>query len=386
MANVRRIAILMGQDLSFCRNVIRGIRAYAIQKSDWAFRNGLPDMQIVPHLRDWRPDGIIANLFTRDVAQAVMRLRRPLVDTACALPGLKVPMVDVDQDAVGCLAAEYLLKRGFSHFAFFGSELALYSRMREEGFRRVLGEHGHTVSSCYGEYLCQAPSTTSWKKLDQEVERWLRKLPKPVAIFACNDVPARSLADTCLHLGLHIPNQVAMLGVDDDELECPLTSPPLSSIAIPAERIGYEAARLLDQMMDGEPAPREPVFLQPLRVVTRQSTDTMMINDPIVLAALDFIQQNAAQSTTVGRVVQEVGCGRRDLERRFRLVLNRSVLEQIRLARVERAKSILLNTDLAMPKIAAQAGFSNAQRLAVVFKQLTGMAPTAYRSQAKLHQ
>jgi LacI family transcriptional regulator len=364
--------------------VIRGIRAYGIQKNDWTFRNGLPDMQIIPYLRDWKPHGIIANLFSNDVAKAVVRLRKPLVDTACALEGLKTPTVDVDQEAVGRLAAEYLVKRGFTHFGFFGSTHAFYSKLREIGFRNALEQFGYSVSSCHGEYLCQVLNATSWKQLDQDIDKWLRQLPKPVAIFACNDVPARNLADRCCQLGLHIPNQVALLGVDDDELECPLTSPPLSSIAIPAERIGYEAAKLLDQMMSGDPAPAAPVFLQPLGVVTRQSTDTMVIEDPIVLAALTYIDRHATRPITVGKVVHEVGCGRRDLERRFRLILNRSVLDQIRWVRIDRAKNILLCTDLAMPAVAAQAGFSNAQRFAIVFKQLTGMAPTTYRRQAKI--
>ena len=382
---VRRIAILMGQDLSFCRKAIRGIRAYALRKTDWVFRNGPPDMQIIPHLRDWKPHGIIANLFTSDVARAVLRMRRPVVDTACMLPGLRIPTVDVDHMAVGRLAAEHLIDRKFTCFGFFGSEGAVYSQLRERGFRDELARHGFSVSSCYGEYLHQVPTTIGWKRMDREVGAWLKGLPKPVAIFAANDVPARNLADMCRHLNLQIPNQVALLGVDDDELVCPLAAPPLSSVAIPSERIGYEAARLLDRMMSKEDVPKEPLWLPPLDVITRQSTDTMAIRDATVLAALTFIRHFATQNISVSKVVQEIGCGRRELERRFRALLGRSVLDEIRLVRVKRAEEILSNTDLSMPAVAAQAGFSNAQRFAVVFRQLTGASPTAYRRRSQLH-
>jgi len=173
MDHVRRIAILMGQDMSFCRDAIRGIRAYALQKTDWAFRNGPPEMQIIPYLRNWKPHGIIANLFTNDVARAVLRLRKPLVDTACTLPDLEVPVVDVDHVAVGRLAAQYLLDRRFTSFCFFGSAKAVYSTLRETGFREELAKHGHAASSCYGEYMHQALTTIGWQKMDQEVGKWL---------------------------------------------------------------------------------------------------------------------------------------------------------------------------------------------------------------------
>jgi LacI family transcriptional regulator len=382
---VRRIAILMSQDLSFCRNVIRGIRAYALQKTNWAFHSGPPERESLSYLQDWKPHGIIANLSVSEVARAVVKMRKPLVDTACTLPDLGIPVVDVDHIAVGRLAAKYFLDRGFTYFGFFGSEKVLYSQLRETAFREELAGHRRTVSSCYYEYLRCIPDQMSWKTIDRKVEKWLQCLPKPVAILACNDAPARNLADMCRRLGMHIPNQVALLGVDDNEVECPLTFPPLSSIMIPSERIGYEAAKLLDRMMLGEPPPRTPLFLSPLRIVTRQSTDTMAINDPEVLAAVTYIRRCAAERINVGKVAREIRCGRRDLERRFRLVLGRSVLDEIRLARVERAKEMLLATKLAMPNVARQAGFLSSARLAVVFRHLVGMTPTAYRRQATFH-
>lgn len=386
MNDNRRVAILMGQDLSFCRNAIRGIRAYALQKPEWTFHNGPADQQSIPFLRGWKPHGIIANLAQSEIARAVLRLRKPVVDTAYALPDLGVPVVDVDHLEVGRMAAKYLLDRRFTHFGFFGSERAAYSRIRETGFREELAQHDRSATSCYFEYVDDGPAKSSWKRIDHTVAQWLRQLPKPVAILACNDGPARNLADMCRQLGLHIPNEVALLGVDDNELECPLTFPPLSSVVIPSERIGYEAARLLDQLMSGAPAPEGPVFLPPVRVVTRYSTDTMAIDDPAVLAAVAYIRNHATENISVANVAQAINGGRRELERHFRRELDHSILDEIRLARIERAKELLLSTNRPMFEIALQSGFSNSERLSVVFRQLTGTTPSDYRRQSKIHE
>ena len=380
----RRIALLLGQDLDFCRNLIRGIRAYALKKRDWTFRSAPCDMQIVPLLRDWKPDGIIANLFDKSVADAVIELGIPIVDTAFTLKGLSLPVVDVDHSAVGRIAAEYFLQRKYQNFGFLGSGTALYSNMREAGYTEVLSGLGHDVSKCYVEYLSQASKTTNWNGEEKHTQKWLKSLPKPAAIFACNDVPARELADTCRQMGLRVPEEVAILGVDNDGLICLLAHPPLSSVAIPAKQIGYEVAALLDQIMHGEPVPKEPRFLPPIRVVTRQSTDTLAIDNPIVLTAVKYIRSHSSENIGVNTVATAIGVSRRELERAFRLLLNCSVLEEIRRVRVEHTKELLSATSLPMPAIAKQVGFSGAQRMAVVFGQVAGMSPTAYRSQYQL--
>jgi LacI family transcriptional regulator len=384
MAKLRHIALLIGQDLSFSREVIRGIRAYAIGKSDWAIRNGPPQVEILPSLREWKPDGVIAELCHAGFARRLLRMRKPVVDTAFWLPNLSAPVVDVDQAAVGRMAAEYLLSLHLKRFAFFGSSSAEYSRIRQQSFQQRLREAGHEAAVCHGEYLREAPTTTSWKKMESQTRRWLRQLPKPVGLFASNDVLARSLADMCSQLGLHVPDEVALLGVDNDELECLLTSPPLSSIAIPGERIGYEAAKLLDKAMDGKRIAANHLFLPPIRVVARQSTDVMATGDPLVMAALRYIHSAAIEGINVASVVQATGAGRRELERKFRAILGRSVLQELRRVRIEQAQKLLAGTDLPMPAIAKLSGFSSAHRLAIVFHSICGIPPTAYRRQSQI--
>jgi LacI family transcriptional regulator len=235
MAQTKRIALLMGQDVGYCRGVLRGVHSYAIQKSKaWVFHDSPPDTYAIGPLREWRPHGIIAHLFDRKIARKVLALRKPLVNTTNTLTDLGVPLVDVDHRRAGRLAAEHFLERGFKHFGYFGSAWTGFSKGREQGFREALAEAGFDLSSCYVEYLPRPPLDSSWKKIDRQIHRWLLALPKPAAVLASNDVPARALAEVCRQLGIGVPDDVALLGVDNDELECLLSHPPLSSIVNPA--------------------------------------------------------------------------------------------------------------------------------------------------------
>jgi LacI family transcriptional regulator len=216
------------------------------------------------------------------------------------------------------------------------------------------------------------------------VRDWLLALPKPAAVFSSNDVPARHLAEMCRALGLLVPEEVALLGVDNDELECLLCHPPLSSVVNPAEQIGYEAARLLDRLMSGRQPPRRPIHVPPTHVVTRQSTDIVAVADPDVSQAAAFIRDHAAENIGVADVVLALSMARRRLERRFRGCLGRTILDEIQRVRVERAKHLLAETDLPIPVVANRSGFSTPQRLAAVFRRATGQSPTAYRRQVRL--
>jgi LacI family transcriptional regulator len=187
----------------------------------------------------------------------------------------------------------------------------------------------------------------------------------------------------CRQLDLHIPEQVALLGVDNDDLECHLCAPPLSSIELAGERIGYEAAKLLDGLMSRERISRRRITIPPIRVVTRQSTDTLAIQDEDVVAALAFIRATAHEEIDVEAILDRVPLSRRALERKFRELLGRTVLEEIRRVRLDLVKALLSDTNLAMPAIAVRCGFSGSRRLAVVFKQFVGTTPTTYRAQTR---
>jgi LacI family transcriptional regulator len=384
MAEIRRIALLLGQDIGYTREVLRGVQAFGHSLPNWVFRDAPPDLRLVTPLQEWKPHGIIAHLFDQELADALRKMHVPLVNTTSTLEKLNVPLVEVNHTQIGNMAAADFLDRGFHHFGYFGSSWTGFSVRREAAFRKYVEKRGFTVSSCYVEYLPRPPVEESWKGVDTKVRAWLKALPKPVAIMSSNDIPARELAEICRELKLNIPEQVALLGVDNDELECQLCTPNLSSIALPAQRIGYEAAKLLHRMMDGKQPRRRKISLPPLHVVTRQSTDTLAIQDEDLADALAFIRKNAGLQIGVESILAEVPVSRRALERKFQTRFGRTVLAEIRRSRLERAKALLTETDLQMPTIAASSGFSGARRFAVVFKQIVGVTPTAYRAQSRL--
>jgi len=383
MNPTRRIALLLDRGLSFVRGVIRGVRVYAADKPNWILRDAPPRLHVVSHVRDWKPHGIIAGLVLPRVAHQLAGMGIPLVDTACTLPSLDVPTVDVEHAAAGRMAADYFVERKFDHFGFFGSASAVYSRILEAAFRRRLAETGHDAASCHTEYLADLTTPALWRKSAEKTHRWLRQLGKPAAVLCCEDAPARYLADVCAQIGLKVPEEVALLGIGNDDLECTLTQPALSSIAVPSQRIGYEAAALLDRLMSGETPLRAPLLLPPLHVVTRHSTDVMAIDDEIVQAALQYIRQHAGEDLSVAELTHGLAVARRLLERRFRSLLGRSVLDEICRVRIERAKELLTDTHLPITAVAAQAGFRSARRLDVVFAKRTGLSPTAYRRRSQ---
>jgi LacI family transcriptional regulator len=383
MTGPRRIALLMSQDAGFHRQVLLGIRAYAGHAKRWLFHNAPPSMATLRPLAEWNPHGIIAHLDDGRVARAILKLGKPVVDTACMLKGLGIPTVDVDHAAVARLAADHFLTRGYRNFGYFGSGLAHYSQMRLAGFRAAVERAGFEVHSCHVEYLPRLSERASWKSVNSQVRQWLRGLVKPVAVLADHDVPAHDLADMCQLLGLCVPDDVAILGVDNDELECQLSFPPLSSVAIPAEQIGYEAAKRLDRMLCGHRVSNEVVYLPPVHVVTRHSTSMFAIDEPIVTAALHYIRNHLTEPLNVSRIAAEVVVRRRVLEQRFRSLLGRSVLAEIHRARIERVKELLAGSEQPMSEVAQSSGFLSPQRMAIVFRKLTGRSPGEYRREVR---
>ncbi len=215
------------------------------------------------------------------------------------------------------------------------------------------------------------------------VRRWAQSLSTPVAVLCCNDRLAYDFLRECQRAGVAVPDDLAVLGVDDDELVNTLVSPSLSSITLPTNRIGFEAAKLLQHLMDGGEAPPEPTLFPPVGVVTRQSTGITAVDDRDVAAAIMFIRDHVADALGVEDIAAAVGTSRRSLERRFRVALGRTVLGQMRQRRVERAKELLATTELAMPAIARASGFGDATRLGIVFRQLTGIPPTDFRRRVR---
>jgi LacI family transcriptional regulator len=212
VSQVQRIALLMGQDTGFNRQVLLGIRAFALSRKQWLLHNAPPEVGSLGPLREWHAHGIIAHLVDRAFTRAVLRLRRPVVDVACAQAGLKVPVVDVDHAAVGRLAAAHFLERGYRNYGYFGSATVLYSRMREASYRQALAAAGFAVAACHVDYAPRLPIRTSWRTVNRQIRQWLKNLRKPVAVLAANDVPARDLASNVPPTGTADPGRRGRAG------------------------------------------------------------------------------------------------------------------------------------------------------------------------------
>ena len=377
------IGLVFDYNLAYFRGVLRGVKQYAQTRPHWILVPLDPEGLTGRVLEAVRPVGLIALVTTSALTETLQALRRPLVNVAGVLADLPFPRVGVDHRQVGELAARHLRERGFRHFAFVGHPHHFYSTEREAGFRQVLAPGGHSLASYYERPARSFRHRGRLLVLNEGLQRWLQALPKPVGVFACHDVFALQVVEACRLTGLRVPDEVAIIGVDNDDLLCELARPSLSSVVVPAERIGYEAAALLERLLAGAKPPRAPVLIPPPGVMARQSSDVLAIDDPDVAAALRHLRDHAHGPLRVAHVLRAVPISRRALERRFRALLGRGLAEEIRRVRVERAKHLLAATELGMAEVTERAGFASQPQLSRVFRRETGLTPTAFRRQVR---
>jgi len=291
--------------------------------------------------------------------------------------------VTSDDAAVGRVAAAHLLSLGLAHYGFFGWRKRDDSKLREAGFTQTIVAAGFPCESFLWPQGDGAPD-----ELDQpnaDLNRWVDRLPKPVGVLASNDRRALQLLAVCRRLGIAVPDQVAVLGVDNDEVFCDLANPSLSSIALSTQRIGIEAARMLDRLMSGREVVERKLLIPPAGVVTRRSSERRMILDPDVAAAVRYIALHVGDHLQTADVLREVMVSRRSLDQRFLKVLGHTPAQEIRRAQIEMAKRMLAETDESMAHVAAMAGFSNAKQLGARFRRTVGTTPTAYRRENRAH-
>jgi LacI family transcriptional regulator len=287
----------------------------------------------------------------------------------------------VDNRALGRLIAEHMVERGFRHFACYDIDSELFFEERRDNFVATLREMG------FGCDVLHAPASREkplqWEKQQAQLVRWVAELPKPVGIMACTDQLGFWLLDACVRAGVSVPEQAAVVGVEDDESLCMMSAPPLSSVRFNAVKVGYEAASLLDRMMRGETVASEPKLIEPLGIVTRASSDIVAIEDPVVAQAVRFIRQHACDHITVEDVLDEVPVSRSILERRMRAAIGRAPKAEILRAQLNRVKELLRDTDLSLAAVADRTGFTHPQYMSQIFKCKTGQTPGQYREQVK---
>lgn len=286
-----------------------------------------------------------------------------------------------DNTVIGRAAAEHLLVTGLRRFACFSYTLEPWARERMDGFREAAMAGGGTYDS--GGEMCSDPADPRFASMER-VHGWLRSLAKPCGIFTCCDTWARGLALDCMRLGIRIPEEIAVVGSENDHLQCELFSPPISSVDTPWYEMGRRAAEMVDAGLKTGSLPATLTKIPPIGVVVRRSSDVVAVDDPDVHQAVAWIRSHGHQPLAVTDVLRAVPVYRRRLERRFRAVLGRSILDEIRRAHIEVAKRLLAKTDLTVIEVAERSGYSNATLLAVAFRRETGMTPGQYRRKSQI--
>jgi len=371
------------------RRLARGMYSHFLpDRNFWLLDISRPLPDLLAKLKEWNPDGLVTRWMPK-VTDALIELGLPTALTGGYVRASNVVCVGMDHAAIGAAAAEYFLSLGLRTFAFYGKDAA-YSKSRQESFIARLKVAGH---SCH----LYRESDQEWetymehlRRSDEPLEQWLRDLPKPVGIFATHDPMAWHVVQICRGIGLGVPEQVAVLGTNDDDVFCNLANPPLSSVSIPWDRIGGELALALERLMAHRKTKRKPaappaaIPIPPGPVVARQSSNLLAVDNPILLKALRFIQEHLSDSLTVKDLLRVVPMSRRRLEVEFRRCLGRTPKDEILRMRIENAKRLLAQTDLQMPLVAERSGFAYTERFSTVFKRKTGTTPTAYRREHRL--
>jgi LacI family transcriptional regulator len=378
-----RVALLIETASSYGRGLLKGIARYARLNGPWSFflEPGGQE-ETPPPLRDWGIHGVITLLRTKRQAREVLATRIPFVDLDFTLPAVVPWGVCNDEAGVARTCAEHLFSRGLRHFGFVGwaavdDALSLWESQRQEVFVETVKKAGFE-SSVYK--WPKRAADRAWGREQKSLIRWLKALPKPVGIMASNDQRARHVLEAARAAGIAVPDQLAVIGVDNDEVLCELSTPSISSVALDAETIGYQGAAMLDRLMSGRRIPRRPEMVAPLGVVARRSTDVLAMADPAVVAAVRFIDANIGRPIRIADVLASAQLSRKTLEVRFRRALGRTPHEELQRRRLEKVKTLLQQTDWPLKQIARAAGFTYVEHLHLIFRRGVGMTPAKFRA------
>ncbi|OYP38246.1 XylR family transcriptional regulator [Rhodopirellula sp. MGV] len=380
----RSVALLIETSNGYCRGLLDGICGFARTRGNWSIQLNEQEQGALPPawLKEWQGDGIIARIETDQIGLQLQQLQLPIVDLSAArhLPG--IPWADTDDRAISRLVVEHFLDRGFVNLAYCGDPGFAWSNSRRDHFRRFAEE-----ADCnYFEYQVthRYDAKYKWDKVRNSLADWMQTLPKPIAIMGCNDYQGQLLLDVCRSRSIGVPEEIAVLGVDNDSLLCNLCDPQLTSVIPDTYATGFEAAELLEKMMNGEPVDRNArLVTQPKGVQVRQSTDTIAIEDQDVAKALIYIRRHALENIRVADIMRQCSISRRALEHRFSKVVGHTPHEELNRIRLQRIKQLLAETDDRITEIAKRTGYDHPEYLTVAFKRSMGMTPTEYRNELR---
>jgi LacI family transcriptional regulator len=380
----KRVAVLVDTSTTWGRGIITGIQDYARRHGNWHLfveARGIHDSTVLP--RDWHGDGIIARIGSPEAARELRMRRIPVVNVSgIRLPGTPFPCVCNDGEAAARMAMDYFLARGFRHFAYL-SLRGLEYVARQCGAFQEAAEAAGCDCAVHGVKAHSGFISPDWNLHLGELSKWLVSLPKPVAVLSWGG--AREVIHACLQSGLRVPEEVAVMSATDDDLLSEVSPIRLSGVRNACEKIGTEAAAMLDEAMRGKPVPMEPLRIAPIGVVTRQSTDTLAITDGTVVAAIAYIDAKLGSKIMIDDVARAAGVSRSGLERRFSQVLGVSPALYLTRVRLDRVKHLLSSTDMTIAEISDHCGFSTPEYMTAVFREQSATTPLRYRKSTRVH-
>jgi LacI family transcriptional regulator len=376
---VPRVALLIETSRTYTRELLAGIRHYVSAHGPWSTFLELRalDSAPPPWLKHWKGDGILTRTFTPEVSALIDSTKVPAVEIRSSLYAGSRPFVGLDNARIGQSVAEHFQERGYRHFAAYRLSTEPFFEERVKNFVQSVRASG---CSC-AELSETTDSPKDWDASQDRLIQWLRQLPKPVGIFAANDQLGVRILDACQREDIAVPEQVAVVGAENEETLCNFATPPLTSVEFDGHSVGYAAAKLLDRLMQGEAPPKKPILVSPKGIIVRHSSDEFVITDPFVANAVRLIRENATMGMNVDTLCKRLNASRSTLERRMKTALNRSPKQEIARVRFREVERLLRETDLTVDAIAEATGFAHSHYLQALFKQISGLTPAAFRRQ-----
>jgi len=382
------VVLLIESSASYGRRCLHGVAKYVCIQRSWSLLHVTgwlwPSVN-TRVLRSWRPDGLIARVEEARLLRTVRELNVPTVDLRGSIRMKGAQLVTTDHERVVEMAVEHFTANGFVHLAYCGLPGIDYSDARQAAFVR-LARRPHGTQHVYGSPRRSAGERSAgrWRPADdhRRLVAWLRRLPKPVGVVACNDLRGRLVLEACAAAGLRVPYDVAVTGVDNDDILCELSNPPLTSVSPNAEAIGFRAAQVLEEMMAGRAAQDGPVLMAPVTIHVRASSDTTALAEPNLLRAVEYIRENAHRGINVADVVEHACISRSTLERLFAQGMHCTPYKYILGRRIARVRQLLLETDYSASLIARLSGFRNSAHMVSAFRLRTGQTPGEFRRSA----
>ncbi len=375
-----RVALIIETSLAPGRDILRGVSRYIREHGPWStFLEPRSLEESVPAwLRKWRGDGIIVRVQNQRIADAVLASGIPTVDVLGVVESSGLPLVHTDDIRIAELAAEHLLERGFKRFGFFGLVGENWSVRRRDAFAAAV--HAAGCPCTVYETPRHIHHTRMWENYADDLAQWLRKQPKPLGLMLCSDQCGPAMLEACRRADAAVPDEVAVIGVDNDEPLCEVADPALSSVWPDHARVGYEAASLLHKLINRTAKPQSRIYIPPRHVVTRRSTDVLAIEDRDIAAAVRFIRENACLGLGIDEVADHVALSRSVLQRRFRKALGHTLHDEMLRVRLRRAQDLLQGTDLPLHLVAEKAGFRHQEYMGAVFRARLNQTPRQFRN------